>query len=55
MNNKELHNILIKELGIQNLPEEAQNEIVSKLGEIILKSITVTIFEQLPPDRKSVV
>ncbi|MEK7460074.1 MAG: DUF5663 domain-containing protein [Patescibacteria group bacterium] len=53
MNNKELHNILIKELGIQNLPEEAQNEIVSKLGEIILKSITVTIFEQLPPEGRA--
>ena len=50
MNNQEIHDILIKELGIENLPVEAQAEIVSKLGEIILKSITVTIFEQLPQE-----
>jgi len=47
MNNQELRNILIKELGISTLPEEAQDEIVGKLGEVILKSLTVAIFEKL--------
>ncbi|OHA79493.1 MAG: hypothetical protein A2747_00660 [Candidatus Yonathbacteria bacterium RIFCSPHIGHO2_01_FULL_44_41] len=47
MNNKELREILIKELGIDGLPEEAQDEIVAKLGEVILKSLTVAIFEKL--------
>lgn len=47
MNNQEIRNILIKELSIENLPEEAQNEIVSKLGEVILKSLTIAIFEKL--------
>lgn len=47
INNQELHDILIKELGISGLPKEAQDEIAGKLGEIILKSLTVTIFEQL--------
>ncbi len=53
MNNKELRNILIAELGIGELPEEAQDEIVSKLGEIILKSVTVAIFEKLPKDARA--
>ncbi|MBI5798478.1 MAG: hypothetical protein HZB10_00925 [Candidatus Yonathbacteria bacterium] len=47
MNNQELRDILINELGIGGLPEEAQDEIVAKLGDIILKSLTVAIFEKL--------
>ena len=52
MNNQELREILIKELGIEGLPEEAQDEIVSKLGEVILKSLTVAIFEKIPSDKR---
>lgn len=48
MQNQEIRDILIRELGIAGLPEEAQNEVISKLGEIILKSLTVSIFEALP-------
>lgn len=47
MNNQELREILVRELGIGGLPDEAQDEIVAKLGEIILKSLTVAIFEKL--------
>ncbi|MEK7148477.1 MAG: DUF5663 domain-containing protein [Patescibacteria group bacterium] len=53
MNNQELREILIKELGIGGLPEEAQDEIVSKLSEIILKSLTVAIFEKLPDNARA--
>lgn len=53
MNNQELRDILIKELGIDGLPEEAQDEIVAKLGEVILKSLTVAIFEKLPSDART--
>ncbi len=53
MDNKELRDILIAELGIGELPLEAQNEIVSKLGEIILKSVTVAIFEKLPQEARA--
>lgn len=53
MNNQELRDILIKELGIDGLPEEAQDEIVAKLGEVILKSLTVAIFEKLPNDART--
>lgn len=49
MNNKELRETLIKELGIENLSGEAQDEIVSKIGEMILKSLTASIFEKLTP------
>jgi len=52
MNDQELRTTLITELGIKELPEEAQDEIVSKLGEIILKSVTVTIFEKLSDDAR---
>ncbi len=52
MNDQELRTNLIAELGIGDLPEEAQDEIVSKLGEIILKSVTVTIFEKLSPEAR---
>lgn len=48
MNSKELKEVLVAELGIGELPEDAQNEIISKLGEVILKSMTTTIFEKLP-------
>ncbi len=53
MDNQELREILVKELGIGSLPEEAQDEIVGKLGEIILKSLTVAIFEKLPNDARA--
>ncbi|HBH71821.1 MAG: hypothetical protein UU88_C0008G0019 [Parcubacteria group bacterium GW2011_GWC1_42_11] len=47
MNNPELREALIKELGIGELPTETQDEIVDKLGEVIFKSLTVSIFEKL--------
>lgn len=53
MNNTEINNILIKELGIGDLPQEAQDEIVGKLGEIILKSTTVAIFEKLSDEARA--
>jgi hypothetical protein len=52
MNDQELRTTLIAELGIGDLPPEAQDEIVSKLGEIILKSVTVAIFEKLSEDAR---
>ena len=52
INNQELHDILIKELGISGLPKEAQDEIAGKLGEIILKSLTAAIFESLSSDAR---
>ena len=53
MENPELREIIIKELGIEILPPQAQDEIVGKLGEIILKSVTVAIFEKLSGDARA--
>lgn len=53
MDHTELRGIIVKELGIEILPEQAQNEIVAKLGEIILKSVTVSIFERLSDDARA--
>lgn len=53
MNNPELRNILIAELGIGHLPDEAQAEIVEKLGEVILKSLTVAIFDKIPNEARA--
>ncbi|MGB2580277.1 MAG: DUF5663 domain-containing protein [Minisyncoccia bacterium] len=52
MNNPELREALIKELGIGELPTETQDEIVDKLGEVIFKSLTVSIFEKLSDDAR---
>ena len=51
-NEQEIRNILIKELGLADLPEEAQNEIVTKIGGIILQSVTLGILEKLPQDAR---
>lgn len=47
MNNKEIRSLLIAELGIENLASEAQDEIVGKIGEMVLQSLTASIFEKL--------
>ena len=52
MKNQELRDILIKELGIGELPEEAQDEIVVKLGEVILKSLTIAICDKLSAEAR---
>lgn len=52
MNDQELRATLVKELGIEDLPKEAQDVIVSKLGEVILKSVTLSIFEKLSEEAR---
>ena len=52
MSNHIIRDILIKELGIESYPEEIQDEVVVKLGEVILKDLTIKIFEKLPLQKK---
>lgn len=53
MRNQEIRTILLKELNIEDLPEEAQDEIISKIGDTVLASVTSKIFERLSQgDRK---
>ena len=49
MDNQSFRENLIKELGIANLPTEAQDEIVAKVGEMVLQSLTATILNRLNP------
>lgn len=50
--NNELKNLLAKDLGIDALPEEAQDQILSRIGEIVLRSTTGAIFEKLTPEQR---
>jgi hypothetical protein len=52
MNNQEIRDLLIKELAIENLSSEAQDEIVAKIGEMVLRSLTASIFERLTPSAR---
>lgn len=53
MNDQELRTLLIQELGIEHITAEAQDEIIGKIGDIILKSLTATIFETLTPEARA--
>lgn len=50
MNNNELRDILIKELDLGALPEEVQNDVLSRIGETVLMFLTTAIFERLPSE-----
>lgn len=43
----ELRTILMKELGIESFPDDMQNEILAKVGEFVLQSLTAVIFSKL--------
>lgn len=38
---------IIKELGLDELPENAQAEILTKMGEVVLKEISVKVLSRL--------
>lgn len=52
MNNQDIREVLLKELDLTGIPPEAQDQVISKLGEIILKSLVVTIYEHLLPEAR---
>ena len=47
MDSTKLRELLIQEMDIGTLSKEAQNDILSKVGETILATLTTTIFEKL--------
>lgn len=51
--NNELKAMLAKDLGIHDLPEEAQDQILASLGDIILRSTTTAIFERLNDEQRT--
>lgn len=53
MNTTLLSQETLKELNINDLPKEIQNEIIARLGENIMKRVTMSILEQTPePERE---
>ena len=49
----ELRALLVKDLGLTDLTEEAQDQILARLGEITLKAVTLAIFEKLPEEKRA--
>lgn len=49
-----LQGAVAEDLGISNLSEEAQNRVITALGENVLKSVVLKLFAMLSPeDRKA--
>lgn len=53
MNIDELKKTVLEELGINEFPVEAQEEIINKLSENILKSITIEAISKLTPEQQA--
>lgn len=51
--NPEIRTAIIKELSIESLPEQAQDQIIAQLGGIVLQATTVAIFEKLSPEKRA--
>lgn len=51
--NTEIQQKLIAELDLGGIPEKAQEEVISQLSEIILKSLVVAIYEKLSPEEQN--
>lgn len=51
--NNELKATLVKDLGIADLPQEAQDQVLASLGDIILRSTTTAIFERLNDEQRT--
>jgi hypothetical protein len=52
MNQKPTQQNIIKELGLEGLPEDKQIELLTVMTESILKRITIRILEQLSEEEK---
>ena len=47
-----LNKDLVKELGLESLPEEKQLEILEKIGSIIFQSVLLRVLDLLDDDQK---
>ncbi|MBI2045980.1 MAG: hypothetical protein HYT28_00980 [Parcubacteria group bacterium] len=50
--NQDIREQIIKELELGGLPSEAQDEIISKLAENLLKKIAIVMLDKLPEDKR---
>jgi hypothetical protein len=50
MNEVEITNLVSKELGLEQLPEEMQQDILARLGEAALKNALLEVLDKLPTE-----
>lgn len=53
MDSNKLRELLIQEMDISTLSMEAQNDILSKVGETVLTTLTTSIFEKLSENARN--
>jgi len=44
----QIRELVIRELDIADLPAEEQDKIISRVGELIVKAVSIAIFSRLP-------
>lgn len=49
---KDITNRIGHELELSDLTEEARSQIITKLGENILKRVTITVLDKLPENKR---
>lgn len=49
VNTDDINDALIKDLGLEGIPKDVQDEVIARVGENILGKITVTIVEKISP------
>lgn len=47
-NIEQIRELVAKELDIADLPAEEQDKIISRVGELVVKAVSIAIFSRLP-------
>jgi len=53
INKEELIKKIIDELDIAGIPKKSQENIIAKLGESVLKKLTIDIFSEIPKNEQA--
>ena len=53
ISNQDTREQIIKELELGGFPADAQDEIITKLSENLLKKIAIAMLDKLPEDKRS--
>lgn len=51
--NEDTRDMLVKDLEIEGLPREAQDEIIIKMGENLIKAVTIAVIDKVPVEERS--
>ena len=52
INTDELNDTLVKDLGLDGIPKDVQDEVIARVGENILRRLTVSIVEKISPEAR---